>query len=156
MFVVSFEESPLEVPIEPGLPNFSKVMEYCCCRQVGSRGEKMFLVTSLQKQLLNPGLQDFAVICVTIVSLLVPPLFWDSVTGLGWMGVFLLLLLLFAKIFLKVEIFFLQIPCNTRCRRPGSCCHINWSQTHLEIKRKNPHLSKLICKAWWKYAFGLE
>jgi len=55
---------------------------------------------------LNPGLQDFAVICVTIVSLLVPPLFWDSVTGLGWMGVFLLLLLLFAKIFLKVEIFF--------------------------------------------------
>ncbi len=32
MFVVSFEESPLEIPIEPGLPNFSKGMEYCCFR----------------------------------------------------------------------------------------------------------------------------
>jgi hypothetical protein len=32
MFVVSFEESPLEARIEPGLPIFSKGMEYCCCR----------------------------------------------------------------------------------------------------------------------------
>jgi hypothetical protein len=32
MFVVSFEESPSEIPIEPGLPNFSNGMEYCSCR----------------------------------------------------------------------------------------------------------------------------
>jgi hypothetical protein len=49
----------------------------------------MFLVKKPPKVAIEPrgprfckG-SDFAVICVTIVSLLVPPLFWDSVTGLG-------------------------------------------------------------------------